>query len=64
MSKEKLINLFQLEKNGFSTGTANEQGTGLGLVLVKDLVEKNNGKIVVRSENEKGTTFEVILPTA
>lgn len=64
MSEEKLINLFQLEKNTFSTGTANEQGTGLGLVLVKDLVEINNGKIIVKSELGKGTIFEVSLPKA
>jgi signal transduction histidine kinase len=43
-------------------GTAGEKGTGLGLVLCKDLIEQNGGQIVVRSEYQKGTTFEVILP--
>ncbi len=62
MSAEKLKNLFHLERNTFSTGTANEQGTGLGLVLVKDLVEANNGKIIVKSELGKGTIFELNLP--
>ncbi len=62
MSEKQLANLFQLEKNTSSIGTDNEHGTGLGLVLVKELVEINKGKIVVRSELEKGTTFNVILP--
>ena len=64
MTKEKLENLFQFKKQISSSGTAQEQGTGLGLILVKDLVEINNGKIVVKSELEKGTIFEVSLPMA
>lgn len=43
-------------------GTNNEPGTGLGLILCKDLIEKNGGKISVESEKNKGTTFLFTLP--
>ncbi|MGG7034529.1 MAG: PAS domain S-box protein [Flavobacterium sp.] len=45
-----------------STGTANEKGTGFGLKLCQELVEKHKGKIWVESELDKGATFYFTLP--
>jgi signal transduction histidine kinase len=43
-------------------GTMREKGTGLGLILCKDLVEKNNGKIWVESKPGEGSSFYFTLP--
>lgn len=57
--------LSQLFKGNVTTrGTKNEKGTGLGLMLVKDFVEKNSGTIRVESEVGKGSRFIFTLPVA
>ena len=62
MSTETIQLIFEANKHYSSSGTANEQGTGLGLMLVKDFIKKNNGKIDIQSKVGEGTTFSVILP--
>lgn len=62
MDEETRLTLFDIISKKSHPGTANEEGTGLGLVLTKEFVEKNGGKISVRSEIGKGTTFSFSLP--
>lgn len=57
-----LKKIFRVDKNITTLGTAKEKGTGLGLVLCKELVEKNNGTISAISKEGAGTTFTVCLP--
>jgi len=62
IEKEKLDNLFKLGENPTSNGTAKEKGSGLGLILCKEFVEKNGGKIEVLSEVGEGSLFRFSLP--
>jgi PAS domain S-box-containing protein len=62
ISQENIDKLFKVENNFTSLGTNSEKGTGLGLVLCKELVEKHHGKIWVESELNTGTKFIFILP--
>lgn len=60
MSPTQVARLFQ-KKTEVTYGTKGERGTGLGLILVKEMIENHNGKIVVNSNSGKGTTFIVSL---
>jgi signal transduction histidine kinase/streptogramin lyase len=64
MPADKIRNLFSIEQSFSSTGTAGETGTGLGLILCKEFIEKNNGTISVESEPDKGSVFTFTLPAA
>ncbi|MEI7492947.1 MAG: PAS domain S-box protein [Bacteroidota bacterium] len=62
ISAENLDKLFRIDQQLRSSGTANEKGTGLGLILCKELIDKHGGKIWVESEVGKGSKFCVTLP--
>lgn len=62
ISKERLASLFKLSECYSTPGTDNEKGTGLGLILSKELVEKNGGSIHMSSELNVGTKFTVRIP--
>ncbi|MEP0986960.1 tetratricopeptide repeat-containing sensor histidine kinase [Ekhidna sp.] len=62
MPQDKLKKLFQLQDKKSTYGTSGEKGLGLGLQLVHEFMEMNNGKIEVSSEEGKGTTFTQWLP--
>jgi len=59
MSEEEMNNLFFIGTHFTKLGTNNEKGLGIGLLLVKEFVEKNNGTISVTSQLGKGSTFTV-----
>ena len=61
ISKERIDKLFELNESYSTSGTQNEKGTGLGLILCKEFIERNNGKIWVESESGKGSTFSFSL---
>lgn len=60
--EDKLSEIFQRFKQVDSLLNRRHEGSGIGLALVKSLVEMHNGKITVRSELGKGTEFVIILP--
>lgn len=45
-------------------GTAGESGTGLGLMLCKEFLSRNNSALYIESEVDKGSTFSFVLPEA
>lgn len=63
MSLDIMEKLFQLNGNATRQGTAGEPGSGMGLMLCHEFVEKNGGKIWVESETGIGTTFFFTIST-
>jgi signal transduction histidine kinase/ligand-binding sensor domain-containing protein len=64
ISSEQLEKLFRIDEKFKSTGTAGEKGTGLGLIICREFVEKNGGEIHVRSSPGKGSIFSFTIPMA
>ncbi len=62
ITKENIAKLFRIDEHITSIGTNKELGTGLGLILCKEFIEKHNGKIWVESELEHGSKFIFSLP--
>jgi len=63
MSEEVMKNVFQTTSNHSTHGTSNEKGTGLGLILCKEFVEKNDGRLMVNSKIGEGSRFTFTLPS-
>jgi len=62
--ENRLNILFRLDEKSTTRGTANETGTGLGLILSRDFVIRNQGKIWVESIENTGSTFYFTLPAS
>ncbi len=62
MKPEIINNLFRTKSIASTPGTRQEKGTGLGLILIKDFIERNRGNLVINSAPGKGTEFVFTLP--
>jgi signal transduction histidine kinase len=62
IAKEAIKNLFELGAADTTHGTSNETGSGLGLVICREFVERHGGKIWVESKAGKGSNFKFTLP--
>lgn len=62
ISKEEADKLFKIDVHHSTIGTKNESGTGLGLILCKEIIEKHYGKIWVESQKDIGSTFYFSIP--
>ena len=64
IEEEHLPKLFRIDARYKRAGTDQEEGTGLGLILCKEFIERHRGKIWVESQVGKGTAFTFTLPLA
>lgn len=62
MNKEQLAKMLNFDLNNSNLGTSNEKGTGLGLILCKELIDYHKGNIEIESELNIGTTITITLP--
>jgi signal transduction histidine kinase len=60
---DRLSKIFNIDSNVSTCGTSNEKGTGLGLILCKEFIERHSGHIYVESIKDKGSTFTFSIPT-
>ncbi len=61
MDENKIRSLFKITTTNSTPGTNNEKGTGLGLLLCKEMTERHNGTIIVESKPGFGTKFIIIF---
>jgi len=64
IEQQELTKLFRIESNYSTPGTNKETGTGLGLILCKEFIEKQGGTISVTSQPGIGSCFSITLPLA
>lgn len=62
ITKENMGKLFKIDENITTEDKNRERGTGLGLILCKDFIEKRRGNIWVESKKNKGSTFWFTFP--
>jgi len=62
IEKHILVNLFEIGKEYTAPGTYEEKGTGLGLIICKDFIERHGGKLNIASEPGKGSVFSFTIP--
>jgi signal transduction histidine kinase len=62
ISPVDIAKLFRLDAQHSTLGTDKERGSGLGLIICKEMVEQNGGQITVESELGGGTTVEFTVP--
>jgi signal transduction histidine kinase len=63
MTQETIDSILSHSTIKSSDGTSGEKGTGLGLLLCKEFITKNNGELNIESEPGKGSTFSFTVPT-
>lgn len=63
MKQELIDKLFKIDTNVSRPGTNNEPSSGLGLIIVKEFIERHGGKIWLESEPGKGSTFYFSIPS-
>ena len=64
IKSEDIDKLFKVDKKFSTLGTSGERGSGLGLTLVKEIINKHGGEIFVNSEVGKGSEFIFTIPTS
>jgi len=62
MTQEEINNIFKIDKKIKKTGTKSEEGTGLGLVICKEMIEKSGGELKIFSNEGKGSKFVLSIP--
>ena len=62
MDNKTLKALFKIDSNVSRNGTENEKGTGLGLILCKEFIERNGGTIKIKSKINEGSKFTFTIP--
>lgn len=62
LTEEEKENIFKFDSKYKKTGTQNERGTGIGLMLCKEFIEINSGSLVFESTTDYGSTFSIIVP--
>lgn len=62
MTGEQISNIYAIEKQKLTDGTAGEKGTGLGLVISREFMEINKGSIIIQSVPGKGSSFRIVCP--